>query len=391
MKKAAKIIIFISAILCAIGALASLVINIFNDDINVLLSLVMVVGPIVSLCLAICALNKLKYNEMGMLWKIITLLFVNPIAGVLLLLSPKGETMSKRINDTFGDKILNLITSAVLIFIIIIVAYPIIYVISSSFTSTQALSAGKVVLWPVDVSLEAYQFVLAYRDVWVGFRNSIFYTVADVLLELTMTILVAYPLSRVSFQGRSVYTMVFYMSTRIGAGLIPVFILRTSLGFYDNVWAVFTTGVVNVSHILILRTCFKTAIPGELFDSAMIDGANHFKCVTQIAMPLAKATLSVLILYLIVGQWNEYFTSMLYLRNKELFPLQLVLRPIMQAATAVGLNTSGMSSQAQQQAQEGLENVRYALIVISSAPVIAAYFAVQKYFKGGVMLGSVKG
>ena len=393
MKKAAKILIIISAILYGLTALGMLVLNIFVDDIPLVPSLISVLGPIVCLCLAVCSLTRLKYNEMGLMWKIITLLFVNVIAGVLLLLTKKSETLSKRINDTFGDKLLNLFTSAILIAVIIIVGYPIIYVISCAFSSTEALSAGRVVLWPVDVSLEAFEFVMQYKDVWTGFRNSIFYTVCDVLLQMTMTILVAYPLSRSNFQGRSIYTMIFYMSTRVSAGMIPSFILKCDLGLFDNIWAVLISGSVSVSHILILRTCFKTAIPGELFDSAMIDGANHFKCVTKIALPLAKATLSVLILYCIVGQWNEYFTSMLYLRDKNLYPLQLVLRPIMQAATSVGqaMDVSTMSAAAQQQAQSGLENVRYALIVISSAPVIAAYFVVQKYFKGGVMLGSVKG
>ena len=308
-----------------------------------------------------------------------------------------AKLKSTKINESAGDKILNIITAAILVSIIIIVGYPMIYVISCSFTSTEALSAGRVVLWPANldggfgISLEGYRFVLQYKDVWTGFRNSVFYTACDVLLQMTMTILCAYPLSRRSFQGRSMYTMIFYMSTRVSAGLIPGYLLKTSLGLYDNIWAVLISGSVSVSHILILRTCFQTAIPGELFDSAMIDGASHFKCVTKIALPLAKATLSVLILYCIVGQWNEYFTSMLYLTRKELYPLQLVLRPIMQAAASTSIDTSGMSAAAQQQAQSGLENVRYALIVISSAPVIAAYFVVQKYFKGGVMMGSVKG
>ncbi|MBR4864066.1 MAG: carbohydrate ABC transporter permease [Oscillospiraceae bacterium] len=303
-----------------------------------------------------------------------------------------------KINESAGDKILNTITNIILVLLILIVGYPILYVISCSFTKTDALSAGMVVLWPVDVngnfaiSLEAYEFVLQYKAVWTGFRMSVFYTVCDVFLQMTMTILVAYPLSRRSFQGRSIYTMIFYMSTRVSAGLIPGFILKCDLGLFDNIWAVLISGSVSVSHILILRTCFQTAIPGELFDSAMIDGANHFTCVTKIALPLAKATLSVLILYCIVGQWNEYFTSMLYLRDQKLYPLQLVLRPIMQAATAMGqMDTAEMNAAAREQANSGLENVRYALIVISSAPVIAAYFVVQKYFKGGVMLGSVKG
>lgn len=303
-----------------------------------------------------------------------------------------AKVKSIKIQDSAGDRVLNLITSLILITIIIIVGYPLLYVISCSFSSSAALSAGRVILWPVDFSLEAYEFVLNFRQVWIGYRNSVFYTVCDVLVQMTMTILVAYPLSRKTFQGRSAYTMIFYMSTRISAGLIPNFILKCNLGLFDNIWAVLISGSISVSHILILRTCFQTAIPGELFDSAMIDGANHFQCVTKIALPLAKATLSVLILYCIVGQWNEYFTSMLYLRNANLYPLQLVLRPIMQAATAAGQISAGsMSASMQEIAQSGLENVRYALIIISSVPVIAAYFVVQKFFKGGVMMGSVKG
>jgi len=392
MKTTAKVFIIISIVCNILVACFSLAVNIFNDDINVLLGLVAVVGPTISACVGFYILNKIKHNEMTAFLKIVTLLIVSPVSGILLFLTKKEAGKSKRITDSFGDKVLNFITAMILVTIVIVVGYPIVYVISCSFTSTEALSAGRVILFPVDVSLEAYEFVLAYKAVWTGFRNSIFYTVCDVLLQMTMTILVAYPLSRKSFQGRSIYTMIFYMSTRVSAGMIPSFILKCNLGLFDNIWAVLISGSVSVSHILILRTCFRTAIPGELFDSAMIDGANHFKCVTQIAMPLAKATLSVLILYCIVGQWNEYFTSMLYLRDAELYPLQLVLRPIMQAATAVGqMDTSSMGAQAQQQAQEGLENVRYALIVISSAPVIAAYFVVQKYFKGGVMMGSVKG
>ena len=296
----------------------------------------------------------------------------------------------KKIKESAGDRVLNIITAIILIAIIIIVGYPCIYVISCSFSSSTALESGSVLLWPVDVSMEAYEFVLNYRQVWIGYRNSIFYTVCDVLLQMTMTILVAYPLSRKTFQGRSTYTMIFYMSTRISAGLIPSFLLKCNLGLFDNIWAVLISGSISVSHILMLRTCFQTTIPGELFDSAMIDGASHFQTCIKIALPLAKATLSVLVLYCIVGQWNEYFTSMLYLRNAELYPLQLVLRPIMTAASAASqIDTS--NAVLQQQQNSGLENVRYALIIISSVPPILAYFVVQKYFKGGVMLGSVKG
>ena len=304
----------------------------------------------------------------------------------------KIKAKSTKIHDTFGDRVLDWVTTALLVLVILIIGYPIVYCISCSFSSSAALEAGKVILWPVEPCLDAYEFILDYKQVWTGFRNSLFYTVCDVFLQMTMTILVAFPLSRRDFQGKAVYTMIFYMSTRVSAGLIPGYLLKTSLGLYDNIWAVLISGSVSVSHILILRTCFQTAIPGELFDSAMIDGASHFKCVTKIALPLAKATLSVLILYCIVGQWNEYFTSMLYLRNEKLYPLQLVLRPIMTLASSSNkFQASQMTSSQQQLADSGLENVRYGLILISTVPVLCVYFIVQKYFKGGVMMGSVKG
>ena len=297
-----------------------------------------------------------------------------------------------KIQDTLGDKILNIITATILVLVTIIVGYPLLYVISCSVSSSKALEAGLVILWPVDFSWQAYDFVLAYKDVWVGFRNSIFYCVCDVLFQMTTTIMVAYPLSRRYCQGRTFYTMFFYMTTRVGAGLIPVFILKCDLGLFDNVWAVLIAGSIGISHILILRTAINSSIPSELHDAAMIDGANHFQVVFKLVVPLTKATLSVLTLYCIVGQWNEYFTSMIYLRDKKYYPLQLVLRPIMTAASMVNqIETGEMASTYQQQADQGLENVRYALIIISSAPIIIAYFFVQKYFKGGIMMGSVKG
>lgn len=296
-----------------------------------------------------------------------------------------------KIHESFTDRVVNWVTGLLLVLVTIIVGYPLIYVISCSFSSSRALEIGSVVLWPVEPTLRAYEFVLDYKQVWIGFRNSVLYCAWHVLFDMTGTIMVAYPLSRAYLQGRKFYTMFFYMCTRFSAGLIPVFILKCDLGLFDNVWAILLKGLVAVNDILILRTAINSSIPSELHDAAMIDGANHFQTVFKLVIPLTKATLSVLILYCIVAQWNDYFDAMLYLRNNQLFPLQLVLRPIMTAATTVINDVGSMSSSAQQMAEQGLENVRYALIVISTVPVVAAYFVVQKYFKGGVMMGSVKG
>ena len=297
---------------------------------------------------------------------------------------------STKIRESTGDAILDVLTGVVLVLLILVVGYPVIYVISCSFSDPAALQAGKVVLWPVDFTLSGYKFILDFKQVWIGYRNSIFYTAAGTLLHLAMCVLAAFPLSRRSYQGRGPLMKIFYFSTLFGAGLIPTFILKTSMGMFNTVWPVILVSAMSVSHIIIMRTCFASSIPGDLFDAAKIDGASDFQCLFKIALPLAKATLSVITLYAIVGAWNEYFTSMIYLRDENLYPLQLVLRPIMTAAVAT-VDVSNMSSASQQVAEQGLDQVRYGLIIVATVPALIAYFVVQKSFKGGVMVGSVKG
>ena len=297
---------------------------------------------------------------------------------------------STKINESFGDRVFNIITAIILVAVIIIVGYPCLFVVSCSFSSSAALQAGKVVLWPVDFTLNGYRFILDFKQVWVGYRNSIFYTAAGTLLHLAMCTLAAFPLSRKTYQGRGPLMKIFYFSTLFGAGLIPTFILKTNMGMFNTVWPVILASAMSVSHIIIMRTCFSSSIPGDLFDAAKIDGASDFQCLFKIALPLAKATLSVITLYAIVGAWNEYFTSMIYLRDENLFPLQLVLRPIMTAAVAT-VDVSNMSTASQMTADQGLDQVRYGLIIVATVPALLAYFVVQKSFKGGVMVGSVKG
>lgn len=296
-----------------------------------------------------------------------------------------------KVKDTIGDRILNVITALLLLLVIAIVIYPIMFIIAASFSSSRALEAGKVFMWPVEPTLYAYRFVFNYKPVWLGFRNTLFYCTFGVMLDMTINMLVAYPLSRPDFAGKKLYTMIFFLAGRIGAGLIPNFLLRVDLGMYDTLWAVLFPGLVSFSNILILRTAIKTSIPGELFDAAMIDGAGHFQCMMKLAFPLAKATVSVLILYSLVSHWNEYFNAMIYLQDSSLYPLQLVLRPVMTAASAgSGISAGDVNSNAIQ-ADEGLEHVRYALIIISTAPIIFVYGFVEKYFESGMMIGSVKG
>lgn len=296
-----------------------------------------------------------------------------------------------KIQESLGDKVLLAFTDVVLILIMIIVGYPVLYVISCSFSSNTALTTGRVLLFPVDFSLASYEFVLQYDVVWQGYRNTIFYTVVGVVLTIIMEILTAYPLSKRNYQGRNILMAFFFITTMVGAGMIPTLLVRASMGLRNNVFAVILAGILSVNNMIILRTSFRNSIPGELYDAAAIDGANDFQTLFKIALPLTKSTLSVLCLYAAVGKWNEYFTSMIYLPGRaDLWPLQLVLRPILTASQT--LANQDLSS-AQQAALEnsGTEGVIFALIVIATVPVLAMYFLVQKYFEKGVMIGSVKG
>lgn len=288
-----------------------------------------------------------------------------------------------------GDRTMQVITTVFLLLVLFIVGYPVLYVISASFSSAEALSTGRVLLWPVDMNLEGYRFVLKYKTVWTGFRNSIIYTVIGVSLTMLLQICAAYPLSRPNYQGRKLMTKVYILTMLVNAGLIPNFLLRNSMGLVGSPAAVILTGSMGVSSMIILRTAF-TSVPQEMFDAAKVDGASDFRCLWSVALPLSKATLSTLLLFSISGNWNEYFNSMIYLRDNNLWPLQLVLRGILtgaQAMEAAQMSSSEMAAMAQTNA----EQIRYVLIIIATVPVLIAYGLLQKNFKKGMMVGSVKG
>ena len=307
-----------------------------------------------------------------------------------------------KIREPLGDRLLQLFTSLILIFVTLIVAYPILYVIASSFSDSAALNAGRVYVLPMVYDREAlqymlgldfsgYKFVFTYDDVWLGYRNTIFYTITGVCISLTLITLMAYPLSKPNYQGRKVISRLLVVAMLISAGLVPVYILKTNLGINGTIWAVVLAGALNINNIFILRTTFKSGIPGELFDAAKIDGANDFQCLVRIAIPLAKATLSVLVLYAAVRYWNDYFNAMLYLNDRqELWPLQLFLRNFLLSAKE--MSSGGMSPE-QQEAfnNSGIYQIQFCLIVIATVPILALYSVVQKYFEKGVMIGSVKG
>lgn len=287
------------------------------------------------------------------------------------------------------DKILYSIVTVVLTVFTILVAYPMIYVLSSSFSSGTAISSGQVILWPVDLSLEGYKAVFSHRYIIPAYRNTIFYTVAGTIINLAITLTCAYPLSRKDFPLRKFFMGMFLFTMFFSGGLIPTYILISNLGFVNTIWAMLIPGALSVYNMILVRTFLTGNIPLELLEASQIDGCSDAKYFTTVLLPLSKPVIAVITLYYAVGHWNSYFNAMIYLSDMELYPLQLILRQILVASQ---INLSDMVDVESMVAKQGLADIlKYALIVVSTVPILCMYPFIQRYFIKGVMIGSVKG
>ena len=278
--------------------------------------------------------------------------------------------------------------NVVLTLLVITIIYPIILVISSSFSAPSAVYAGRVFLWPVDLSVEGYKAVFKNRQIVSGALNSVFYTGVGTLVNLVMTTLAAYPLARRTLPGRSIIMKLFVFTMFFSGGMIPNYILLMNLHLLNTRFALILPGAISVYNMILMRTFFQN-IPAELNEAASIDGCSDIRYLLQIVIPLSKPIIAVLALYYAVAHWNAYFNAMMYLTDQELAPLQLVLRDILVSNT---INLSDIADEETMRARQGIaELMKFSLIVISSLPVMVIYPFIQKYFVQGVMLGSIKG
>lgn len=278
--------------------------------------------------------------------------------------------------------------NVVLTLLVITIIYPIILVISSSFSAPSAVYAGRVFLWPVDLSVEGYKAVFKNRQIVSGALNSVFYTGVGTLVNLVMTTLAAYPLARRTLPGRSIIMKLFVFTMFFSGGMIPNYILLMNLHLLNTRFALILPGTISVYNMILMRTFFQN-IPAELNEAASIDGCSDIRYLLQIVIPLSKPIIAVLALYYAVAHWNAYFNAMMYLTDQELAPLQLVLRDILVSNT---ISLSDIADEETMRARQGIaELMKFSLIVISSLPVMVIYPFIQKYFVQGVMLGSIKG
>lgn len=273
-------------------------------------------------------------------------------------------------------------------FLVVITIVPLIYVLVASFMDPATLINKGISFNPKDWTIQGYQRVFADDSILRGFVNSLFYSFSFSLLTVFITLITAYPLSRPNLAGKKIIMTFFVITMFVGGGLIPTYLLVKNLGMLDSVWAIIVPGAINVWNIILARTYFS-ALPKELSEAATIDGANDLQILFKVMLPLAKPIMFVLFLYAFVGQWNSYFDAMIYIKDPDLQPLQLVLRNILiqnqPSQDMVGANT------AMAEMKQIAELIKYATIVISSLPLIIMYPFFQKYFDKGVLVGSVKG
>lgn len=290
-----------------------------------------------------------------------------------------------------GDHLFYIVNGLFLLTALVLVGYPLIYIVSASFSSTSAVMAGRVWLFPVEFSLEGYKAVFRNPNIMNGYANSLFYMVIGTIVSVTLTIAAAYPLSRKSFRCKNFYMMIFAFTMFFNGGIIPSYILVNSLGMVNTRSAIILVGALSVYNMIITRTFFQSTISNELIEAAQIDGMNDLQILFKIVLPLSKAIIAVIALFYAVAQWNQYFKAFIYLMDKKLYPLQLILREILIQNRMSQEMMESMTIE-EMEAREGLaELLKYSLIVIASVPVLVMYPFVQKYFVKGVMIGALKG
>lgn len=295
---------------------------------------------------------------------------------------------STAIKDTPRDRVYYLICYAVITLLMLLVLYPLIYIVSASFSSADAITSGKMWLWPVNVTTIGYRYVLQYDAIWLGYRNTIFYTFFGTLINVVMTMTCAYGLSRPGMRGRRILNFLFTFTMIFKGGMIPNYLLMKDLGLLDTVWSILLPGAISVYNLTVARTFIESNIPRDLLEAAHIDGCSDIRFFFSIVLPLSKPVLAVLLMMYASSHWNAYFNAFLYLTNKQLYPLQIFLRQILVQSN---LASDMLDPEAVAQLQTLQQILKYTVIVISTAPMLCLYPFVQKYFQQGMMVGAVKG
>lgn len=301
----------------------------------------------------------------------------------------KRKTAGRFARQTKEDKVFDLVNAALIALLLLVIVYPLWFVIIASVSNPAQVIGGQVILLPKGFSLEAYRMVFRDSMVMTGYRNTLIYTVTGTIINVVMTVLAAYPLSRRDWVGRGFFMGLLMFTMFFSGGIIPTYLMMNQLGMINTIWAMILPGAVSVYNTIIMRTFFINSIPGELQEAAQVDGCSNTRLLLQIVLPLSKQILAVMVLFYGVGHWNAFFNALIYLTESKRYPLQLVLRSILIQNTASqdmlgDLDTMGSRVMM-------AETIKYALIIVSTLPMMILYPFLQKFFEKGVMVGAIKG
>lgn len=305
------------------------------------------------------------------------------------MVSVAKNSRKNRIRSSAFDKVFDVINLSLIILILVIVAYPLLFVVSASFSDPILVSSGKVLLFPKGITLEGYQKIFESREIWRSFFNSVMYTVIGTTLNIVMTVMGAYPLARGNLVGRRPISLLLTFTMYFSGGMIPSFLVVKMLGLYDTFWALIIPGAVSAYNLIVMRSFFESSIPEELHDAAEIDGCNDYQYLLKILLPLSKPVLAVMVLFYGTGHWNQFFSAIIYLRDADMYPLQVVLRNILLKNVLSENMITDFGGAANY--SHASEIIKYGLIIVSSIPMMIVYPFVQKHFVKGVMIGSIKG
>ena len=291
--------------------------------------------------------------------------------------------------ETRSDQIFDVVNIILMLVLFVVFVWPLWFVVIASFSDPIAVNAGEVLLLPKGITLDGYKMMFEYKDLWRGYANTIFYTVVGTVVNMVLSVCMAYPLSDKEFGPRKIFIAFFMFTMYFSGGLIPSYLLLKNLGILNTSWAMIIPGAVSVYNCLILRNYFMNSIPVELKEAATLDGASPAAYLLRIVLPLSKAVLAVVALYYMVGHWNGYTKALYYLYDKDLYPLQSILRDLLISDKMMAdlLADPEAAMEAFNQAQ----TMKYCVVIAAVAPMMCVYPFVQKYFVKGVMIGSVKG
>ncbi|SFF16959.1 putative aldouronate transport system permease protein [Paenibacillus catalpae] len=302
--------------------------------------------------------------------------------------------MISGVKESRRDKIFLVLNYMFVFLAFLVVFYPLIYIVSASISNPKLVGSGEMWLWPKGITFDGYARVFQNSNIWTGYGNTILYTVVGTAINLAVTLPAAYALSRKDFTGRHFFMGLFMVTMFFGGGLVPTYLLVKELHLINTIWAIVLPSAASIWNIIVARTFFQSSLPRELQEAAQIDGCTNLRLFMKIILPLSMPIIAVMALFYGVGNWNSYFSALIYLNEAAKYPLQLVLRQILvlqeTAAQGSGAMDSSTASALNSKA-EIAALVKYAVIIVATVPVIAIYPFLQRYFVQGVMIGSVKG